>query len=657
MRLKSHFLSATCIIILCMLMPYCAVAQDNKKDRTEKPKVMAPSQIYSPLGAKPIPQTSERDLAKQYYNSGDYEKAAVLYEKIYEEEPTYNNYRLWYYCLVGSGDYDAAVLAVKKAKRNDKRNKGRYDVDEGYVYILKGDGQKGYKLFDNAIKNLRADNNEVNILASSFGSIREYEYAIKTFLRGRELLKDKNRFGISLATYYYRDGNHKSAVKEFLNTALDESRQKNVIIYLESYLDEDKEGKFSEALREEFLLRTQKYPDVEVYSNLMLWYTIQVGDYELAFRQLKADDKIHENDGAEVLDFAMMCAQNHEFKVAQQAFEYLISEYKNDNPAIVLLAKIGRLDMAYNILQSGDFQDKDKILELDKKFDEVLNETSLSIDVYQTVINAANLKVFYLDDYQGAISLLEPLTKSTRNLIDVARVKLALGDIYIASGDPWEAILTYSQVEKSYRDDPIGHEAKYRNALVSYYIGEFNWAEAKLDVLKASTEKLIANDAMRLSLFIKNNKDEDSISLPLQLFAKADLAIFNKKYDAAIQYLDSAANVNAFSEIEDDVLLRKAKIFIVKEQFTEADSVLSILENQYPDEIIADEAIYTRAYINELYIKDIEKAMQLYQKVVIEYPDSVFAITSRERYRFLRGDKNVVDDMLDEEIIYIPIFN
>ena len=77
-------------------------------------------------------------------------------------------------------------------------------------------------------------------------------------------------------------------------------------------------------------------------------------------------------------------------------------------------------------------------------------------------------------------------------------------DIRIASGDPWEAILLYSQVEKALKEEPLGHEAKYRNALVSYYLGEFGWAETKLDVLKASTEKLIANDAMKLSMFIKD---------------------------------------------------------------------------------------------------------------------------------------------------------
>ena len=49
-----------------------------------------------------------------------------------------------------------------------------------------------------------------------------------------------------------------------------------------------------------------------------------------------------------------------------------------------------------------------------------------------------------------------------------ARAKLDLGDIYLLKGEPWESTLLYSQVEKDMKEDPLGHEAKLRNAKLSY---------------------------------------------------------------------------------------------------------------------------------------------------------------------------------------------
>ena len=67
------------------------------------------------------------------------------------------------------------------------------------------------------------------------------------------------------------------------------------------------------------------------------------------------------------------------------------------------------------------------------------------------------------------------------------------------------------------------------------YIGEFNWAKAQLDVLKAATAKLIANDAMELSLLISDNIDEDSSTVALDYYARADLLAYRNQYDLALE--------------------------------------------------------------------------------------------------------------------------
>lgn len=639
------------VLLLIVIVPCSVSAQNNDDDK----KIIAPSQIYSPLGAKP--QSSDKDLAIQYYASGDYAKAAVLYEKLYNEEPNTYYYRYLYYSLLGLGEYDKAIDLAKKAKRKDARNKVQYQIDEAYVHIISGNASKGYKVFDNAIKSVQPKQLEITLLASSFVRLHENKYAIKTYLKGRELLNDKKLYCVELSDCYFKEKEYKKSVKELVDFAMYNPKMINLVYTkLERYMDNDADGMVTSAIREELMLLTREFPNSSIYSDLMLWFSLQDGDFDLAFLQVKASDKRNDEEGFNVLEFALVCCQNGAYKIAQDAYNYVIAEYSKDNAASVLLAQIGLVDLEYELLQLNENYDMETVRDLDAKFTSLLKETEISVDMYSTVVNSANLKAFYLKDYQGAIDVLAQLLEKCRRAADVANIKLAMGDIYLSSGDPWEAILLYSQVEKLLKDEPLGHEAKYRNALVSYYIGEFNWAAAKLDVLKASTEKLIANDAMKLSMFIKDNQDEDSVSLPLQLFAKADLAIFNKQYDLAFQYLDSASNVNAWSVIEDDALMRKAEILVKKHKYKEADSVLSIIGEKYSDEMLADEALFTRAYINDAFLNDNTLAEELYMKVVLDYPDSIFAIAARDNYRRLRGDENVRTIDPNDEIIYVPIF-
>ena len=642
---------------LTILFPLHSFCQDNKKN--DNNKIIAPAEIYNPLGTPVEPDKTDDELAMQYYASGDYVKAAEMYKKLYAKNPNNTNYRYYFYSLIGSGEYDDALQLAKKAGKSAKKsNRLKYQVDEGYVYIINGSPNKGYKIFDDALKNLSADENEIYSLANSFTGISEYKYAIKVYQKGRELLQKPSLFCYNIAHCSYLEKDYPNMAREMVDYIVYDPKNLNrTYSTFQNYMSNDPDGTISDAIRSELLARTQKHPNITLYSEMMLWYSVQVKDFELAFRQVKALDKLEKGGGEDVLEFANTCFLNDNFKIAEQAYNYVIDPYKNDNPAIVREAKIGLSDMAFEQLKTNENITQEQLNRLDKEFSDILAETSMSVEMLPTIINAANLKAFYLHDYDAAAEMLESLLTTTKKSLEIAQIKLALGDIRIASGDPWEAILLYSQVEKALKEEPLGHEAKYRNALVSYYLGEFGWAETKLDVLKASTEKLIANDAMKLSMFIKDNKTEDSVSLALKYFSKADFAVFNKEYDKALCYLDSAANVNAWSPVEDDALYKKAEIYIEKHKYAEADSLLGIIEEKYPDEIIADEALYTRAFINERYLNNKEKAQSLYEKIVLNYSDSVFAVSAREKFRELRGDKNINVIAPEDDIIYVPMFH
>jgi tetratricopeptide (TPR) repeat protein len=215
-----------------------------------------------------------------------------------------------------------------------------------------------------------------------------------------------------------------------------------------------------------------------------------------------------------------------------------------------------------------------------------------------------------------------------------------MADILLYYGDVWEATLLYQQVYADFKYDVIGQTAKFKNAKLSFYIGEFKWAKAQADVLKAATSKLISNDAIALSLLVGENFDPDSGTVALSIYARADLLDYKNHPEAALQALDSILILFDDHPIMDEMFFRKAVICLKMGRTEEADSLLGTVATLFPDGVLADSALMKRGEIRERYMNDKEGAMKYYGEILEKYPGSVYAIDARKRFRILRGDKS-----------------
>ena len=176
------------------------------------------------------------------------------------------------------------------------------------------------------------------------------------------------------------------------------------------------------------------------------------------------------------------------------------------------------------------------------------------------------------------------------------------------------------------------------------YQGDFNWAQAQLDVLKSSTSKLISNDAMNLSLLITDNYNLDTTDVPMMLFAKADLLSFQKKYDEAINLYDSILISFKGHDLSDEIYFRKYQIYYQTNKFEFALKMLETIIEDFSFEILIDDALFQAAKIYDYNIKNKEKANKYYQKIILEHEGSIYAAQARERFRLLRGD-NLSNDL------------
>ena len=582
-------------------------------------------------------QQTEEQLGMQYYNNRELDKALATFETLYSHNPSQFNYLYYVNTLFELKEFDKAEKVIKKQL---KANPGdpRFQVDLGYLDILQGDISRGRKIYENCLKDLQPDKMQIYNLTYAFSNRRETDYMVRTYLRGRELLKDPAAFAFELAYTYESLGSTELMIDEYLNLLTSAPQQMNMVQNrLQAWLSDDVDNTKNDTYRSVLLKKSQENPDEIRYNELLLWHSIQQKDFAFALVQAKALDRRYGETGQRIFDLAALCVSNESLQAAIDGYKYIIK--KNADKNLVIRSRVELINTEFRQYKNSFSQDKNQLLLMKQDYGKLLDElgkTSLTIPL---ILNLAHLQAFYLGETSEAADLLlQAISIPNVPLQDLAACKLELADIYLFSDEQWEATLLYSQVEKTFKNEPLGHEAKFRNAKLSFYIGEFDWARGQLDILKAATSKLIANDALELSLLISDNIEEDSVTIPLAMYAKADLLEFRNRDNDALAVLDSVTTMYPMHSIADNVLFKKAEISTKNGKFDVAATYYAEIIEKYPNDLLADDAMYYLAGLYEIHLNDKNKAMQLYEKILTQYPGSLYVVDSRKRFRSLRND-------------------
>jgi len=580
-------------------------------------------------------QAADPNLANQYFSDGEYEKAATLYSQLVEKERRSDYYFTRYIeCLSKLEKWEEAEKAVKKQLKDQPENNTLYLV-YGNIYEEQGKEAEAAAQYDRAIDKMASDYAAVIRLANMFLNDSKYDYAIKTYERGASLTKDKNRFAYNLGDLYRRKGEPVKMTEQYLNSlATDPGKLPTLqTIFARSLAPED--------ILE---LQTQLYARIQENENpdfieLLAWSFVQRKDFKSALRQYKALDKRLGESGQRIMRLADDAAEARDYDAAIAAYEYIMTEKGQSSPFFYDSKREAMQCRRRKITEGFNYTQLD-LTTLEAEYESFLTQYGKSHLSATIILQLAELEAVYLRNLPKAISLLEELklVPGVRPNI-LARLKINLGDYYLMHGEIWESTLLYSQVDKAFKEDTIGQEARFKNARLSYFNGDFQWAQAQFDVLKASTSKLIANDALDLSVFIMDNLNLDTTSDAISLYASAEMLVLQNRYDEAFLKLDTLARDFPEHSLQDDILYLKGRIWDQQRNYEKAIPLYQEIAEKYKEDIRADNALYALAQIYELKQMDLEKAKEIYEKIFLDYSGSVFAVDARKRFRVLRGDK------------------
>lgn len=575
-------------------------------------------------------QAQSEQLAQNYFDRGEFEKAVISYEDLLKSQPSnFIYFQKTVECYQQLEQFEKADKAIQD--RYSKYKQASLLVELGFNYQLQKDINKATKYYTEALDKIKKNPNDVYGIANLFEKHSLIDYALQAYETA--LTKEpKFNFNFQMALLYGQKGDTDKMIEKFLEESIN-NPQNLVMIQnqLSRFMIEDSDATFNEALKKALLIRIQKSQDI-FWNQYLSWYYVQLKEYGKAFIQEKAIYKRNSESFSNIINLGQLAIADDDQEDAKDILGFVIENTKD----LDLQIKSHSYLMEMKIKAA---QDKDYPL-INQELDNLLKEFGISPYSLSLIKLKAHFVAFNMKNPEEGKVILKNALEMPLNRFQSADIKMELADVLVFEEKFNQALIYYSQIQEDMSNDVIGQEANFKIAKTSYFKNDFKWANHQLEVLKSASSQLIANDALDLFLLISDNTVEDSTQTALKKFAHADFLLFQDKKQDALEAFKAILKENKGDVIEPITLLRIGKIYEKQGDFIAALENYKLILDNFKECIYIDEALF---YSAEIYmqLKEVDKAKPLYEEIITKHEDSIFYVTAQKKYRQLRGDKEI----------------
>ena len=574
---------------------------------------------------------AQDQLALNYFDKGDFEKALISYDELLKNQPSNNLYFIKIIeCLQQTKQLDKAE--TKLLERINTNKQGNLLVELGFNYRLKKDEAKAKKYFDLAIDKIRKNASDVYGISNCFERKIILDYALLAYQTASQT-DAKMNFNYQMALLHGQMGNSDLMIETFLSESF---TNPNMLLSIQNQLSrfiaEDTQETFREKVKKALLLRSQQSQDV-FWNQYLSWYFVQQKEFGKAFMQEKSIYKRNPESFANIVNLAQMAIEENQPDTANDIYGFILENTLDQELKIRANYYIQKLKI-------------DKAVATDlpiitTNLDNLIKEFGISPYTLSLQKLQAHFTAFNLNDPEAAKTILKTALNLQINYYQAADLKMEMADILLYQEKFNQATIIYTQIEDDLKNDAIGHDASLKIARASYFQTDFIWATKQLKVLKSSSTQLIANDAIDLFLLINDNTVADSLQVALKKFAHADFLLYQKKSKDALSEYQKILLDHKGQEIEPITLYRIGKIYEEQGNFDLALNNYKMIIDNFKECIYIDEANYFSAEIYNNQLKDVEKAKKHYEEIIFKHEDSIYFTDARRKYRTLRGDKDL----------------
>ncbi len=583
------------------------------------------------------------ELAESYMRAGQFDRAIALLEDLYQQNPdTYAFYNRLKEAYESTKRYDEAIGLVEQQIAREPMPVARW-AEHGRLLYLDGDEDRAEVSFRRAIDLAPDAPTTYQTLQHVLVELRLFNEAIKLLEQGRERTGDAQLFASELGYLYGITGDHRRAVEEFLSLLASDERQLGLVRsrLTRTGLSRDILAQSIPAV--ERAVRTT--PLNRSFRELLAWLYEENEQYDRALEVNRAIDRLESEQGRVLFAFADRASGAGAYEAALEAYRIILERHPQSTMGLQAARGIGLMYMRWAKSTGERAFDGDSVRQT-PYYDRALEAFESFVARYPrhglypyVLLDMARLyhEVFF--NLEEAQRVFEEIVQRFPGHPGVEQAQYELGLIAVSRGEIDDARLIFERLVEALRIGEYAETARYQIALVHFYKGEFEAAATLLGAMEENTSMDVANDAIELKVLLFENKGPDSLQTPLREYARARLLLRQRKLTEADDVLARIKQEFGGHPLSDDADYSRAQILRERGRFAEAAAAFGEIPLLYPTSFLADRSLFNAAKILEEDLGENEPALELYQRILTEYPASLLLGDVRRRIRILRGDE------------------
>ncbi|MBT8378939.1 MAG: tetratricopeptide repeat protein [Ignavibacteria bacterium] len=580
-------------------------------------------------------------LAQSYEQASDFENAAKIYETLYEADPQnmlYTNslYRVY----TQTKNYAALVNVLENRIKDVPDDVSSYGM-LGSTYHRMGNEARASEVWEMPLKNEKDNALTYRLIADYALERRAFEKAIDLYSRGKAIAGDKIIFSFDLARLYTLTMQYDEATEEYCFILQNEPKQMTTVeSRIFEYIGKPGALDASISVVENFSddgNLSMQYLLARLYTEKKL--------FEDALDIYLMIDESNSNQGKDLFAYADRLLKEKDFQFASEVYQKIIELYPNSQ--LTAQAKLGYA----RSLESELFDEYVKSIPLWKPFfpltkfesrktedvlsafDEVVRLYNHSEPSYEALLRSGIINFYLQNEIEQAKRLLNVVSNEAQLSRSAADAFLELGNIALIEGNLVEADKNYSAVLNNDRT-PMDkkNNASYKLARLYFYQLKFDKAKEQLSKVLMNLKDNSANDALELSLILNSTMND---STNIALFAEAEFLAEKKNFsEAADIYRRIADNPMAFV-LHSISSLRIGEMMLADNNYADAITTLESVTEEGEQNIYSDKAVYLLAKIHQFGLNDLINAQEYYQKLLSDFPNSIYLDEAREQLKSL----------------------
>ncbi len=590
--------------------------------------------------------SSDYQLAVRLIQQQNYSEALPILEELHESDPNIYVYaeRL-IDCLIQVKEYERGLQIAEKfaGKPNFDAN---VQVKIGELNHYLGNEEKAIDIWKTNISN---HSNQLQLYINTARKMvdrREYIEAVDVYKNARTQFKNDRIFFGDIANAYMQAGEYEEAINEWL-ALLENSPnqitfiQRSLLRYNDPILYDITIVELNDRLSD----ITVTNPLYNTYYDLQIWLLQENKLYRRALAAAKEYENRSNSYNYSVFNLGRQLVENNEYELAIDAFRF----YTEKSFGELRWRSLEELSVTYS--RWAKYLD-DYSLELQTNSDSLYNLSMAMLNSIESETNSysrmssvhlkkAELALDHLFDLEIAVSSLEKL-RSTSGTTQRPEIPYLEGRIHIGKQEFPQARIQLTRANKMAEIGELAEKTRYFLALTDFYAGDFEFASIQLKSLGRNNTSYYANDAIELRLWLQDGLSIDSTGSNLKTFSDGVFSKNHGQMKEGSEIFYRIINSPEFVALKDDALLYYAQSNHISEEdrYVALENYLSTgFSSPIREKLLWQKALLAEK-MNTASPTEIQPAIEIYEDLILTYPNGFYAPYARERLTSHSSSKN-----------------